>query len=184
MTLARSNVDPAPRVLASDPIVERLLNESGTAGEVQAQQQVPDAQQHAVQKCDETSVAEARELFNETPIPESSLTLRVTMPAKNKGGRPRRLTDEVRQQVALLLSVGLSRRRAAQRVGVSHTTISRAAKEDPVFAEQLERAEHLAASERTVHIAKLSRRSWKAAAWLILHHEKYPSVAETRSEEW
>jgi hypothetical protein len=136
-----------------------------------AEEQRSQPQQDAVEKAGQASVEKAAEFFDETLISEAAPPLGTS--AKRKGGRPRLLTDEVRRQVVLLLSVGLSRRRAAERVGVSHTTISQAAKNDPDFAAELERAEDLAGAERNLHIAALSRRSWKAAAWLVVHHQKY-----------
>lgn len=94
---------------------------------------------------------------------------------------PRVLTHETVEEFCRLLSVGLSRRQAAARLDVDHSTVSKAAKEDPELATLLQRAEDLAAGEPLLCLIAASRKSWRAALSLIKHrqnlHEPTP-VAE------
>jgi hypothetical protein len=84
MALARPKIGVAGFVLPSVDINQEFLNESGTPLSPLAEEQVPETQQDAVATQEESSVQEAAELFNETPV--------APKPAKNKGGRPRLLT--------------------------------------------------------------------------------------------
>jgi hypothetical protein len=95
-----------------------------------------------------------------------------------KRGRPTVLTPEVQSQLALLLSLGISRRQAAAHLDLDPSTVSHAAKRDPQFAQLLERAESLAGAHSWLCIAAESRHNWRAAAWLIEHQRKYPPASQ------
>ena len=89
---------------------------------------------------------------------------------------PRRpaLDDEKKKIVIRILRKGHSRRRAAEFVGCSPTTIRRAALRDPAFAESIAKAE--SESEilclNSVKEAGMEKRYWRAAAWLL--ERRYP----------
>src|SRR5690606_3736014 len=85
----------------------------------------------------------------------------------SRGGRPTVVTPAIKEQLCLLLSLGLSRRQAAAYLDISHTTIANLAERDPDFALGLERAEDLKVAEALIFVAAESRRNWRAAAWLI-----------------
>ncbi|MBC7856228.1 MAG: hypothetical protein IAF94_22585 [Pirellulaceae bacterium] len=94
---------------------------------------------------------------------------------------PRVLTPETVEEFCRLLSVGLSRRKAAARLDIDASTVSKAAKEDPELAALIQRAEDIAAGDPFLCLIAASRKSWRAALSLIRHrqnlHEPTP-VAE------
>jgi hypothetical protein len=82
----------------------------------------------------------------------------------------REVLNELRQSVVVaLLSQGFSRRTAARHVGVSHTSIARAAARDPHFAKKMSDAESVADYSvlKTVRDAGRQEKYWRAAAWLL-----------------
>lgn len=83
------------------------------------------------------------------------------------GGRPPRLDQKLKEFVCLLVSVGMSRRKAAVVVGCNPSTISHAAKRSELFSQQLKRAEALAELDYFSKMVQASSRSWQAAAWLL-----------------
>jgi hypothetical protein len=94
-----------------------------------------------------------------------------------RGGRPTVMTPQVKEQLCLLLSLGLSKRQAASYLDFDQSTITRAASRDPDFARGLARAEDLRVTEPLLHIVAESRRNWRAAAWLVTHAPKIKSKA-------
>jgi hypothetical protein len=83
---------------------------------------------------------------------------------------PREVLDPGKKAMVLaLLVAGFSRRAAAKRVGVSHTTIARAATRDKLFATQLLDAEWRTDYEalKLVRSAAREEKYWRAAAWLL-----------------
>lgn len=83
---------------------------------------------------------------------------------------PREVLDPGKKAMVLaLLLAGLSRRAAAKRVGVSHTTIARAANRDKLFATQLLDAEWRTDYEalKLVRSAARQEKYWRAAGWLL-----------------
>ncbi len=83
---------------------------------------------------------------------------------------PREVLNELRQKMlCALLMQGFSRRTAARHVGVSHTSIARAAARDPRFARELSNAESVADLSilKTVRDAGRQEKYWRAAAWLL-----------------
>lgn len=92
----------------------------------------------------------------------------------SKGGRPKAVTPQIQEQLCLLLSVGLSRRQAAAYLGIDHTTVSRTATKDAEFSADLKRAEDVAAGRPLLSIFDASRKSWRAAVWLVEHRRLHP----------
>jgi hypothetical protein len=90
------------------------------------------------------------------------------------------LDDVKKKEIVAILSQGCSRRRAAQYVGCSPSTIRRTALRDPPFAEALMRAE--AQSEITcltsVRKAGKKEQYWRAAAWVL--ERRYPEAYALR----
>lgn len=74
----------------------------------------------------------------------------------------------------MLLSVGLSRRQAAARLDIDHSTVSQAAGRDEEFAALLKRAEEMAASEPMLCLIAASRKNWRAALTLINFKRQFP----------
>jgi len=84
--------------------------------------------------------------------------------------RPRTiLDDKKRSEIIAILSVGCSRATAARYVGCHPTTIRRTALREPVFAEQILRAEtaHEILHLRNINDAGKEGRYWRASAWAL-----------------
>lgn len=93
------------------------------------------------------------------------------MPAKQ--GRPKKLTDKVKEQVLQYIRDGLAQGRAATLAGLSPSTISEAKKSDPVFFEALKDAE-CGFEHRCLLGLLLSEKGWQRFAWLL--ERKFPKV--------
>lgn len=85
--------------------------------------------------------------------------------AKHAGGRPLKLTDDVRAEVIVLISEGVSQEKAAEIVGVVPTAIREHAKKHPEFLRDLARAH---AKFYRKHLSKIDdSEDWKASQWLL-----------------
>jgi hypothetical protein len=84
-----------------------------------------------------------------------------------RSGRPTVMTPQVKEQLCLMLSLGLSRRQAASYLDIDHSTITHAAERDPDFARGLAKAEDLRVAEPLLHIvgtaAQLACRRFRAS---------------------
>lgn len=112
------------------------------------------------------------EIDKEVPLPADNNPTDETATERKPDRKPdsREVLNELRQSVVVaLLSQGFSRRTAARHVGVSHTSIARAAARDPKFAKKLSDAESVADFSilRTVRDAARQEKYWRAAAWLL-----------------
>ena len=107
----------------------------------------------------------------------------------SRGGRPKVLTPEVKEELCKLLSIGLSRRQAASWLDIDHSTISHMAARDEDFARSITRAEELASVQPMMVLAAASRKNWRAAAWMLTHNlKREPVLSEEEKnqkvEEW
>jgi len=86
-----------------------------------------------------------------------------------KVGRPPVLDDAKRREILAILSVGCSRRSAAQYVGCSPKTIQNTAERDPEFAQRLQHAGQASEIEflRSIKKAAKKEQYWRAAAWAL-----------------
>lgn len=108
-------------------------------------------------------------------LAESDLLSKLPQPVLTAGrGRPKAVTPQLQEQLCLLLSVGLSRRQAAAYLGIDHTTLSHTAARDADLSQDLKRAEDIAAGRPLLSIFDASRKSWRAAVWLVEHRRQYP----------
>jgi hypothetical protein len=82
-------------------------------------------------------------------------------------GRPPVLDETKRREIVAMLSVGCSRRAAAQYVGCAPGTLTQTALRDPHFADQLNRAQMRFELGALHRIQQASHRSWQANAWLL-----------------
>jgi len=101
----------------------------------------------------------------------------------SRGGRPTVLTPEVREQIFKLLAVGMSRRQAGAYLDIDPTTITHAAKREPEFAQNLQRAEQLGSVQPLMTLMAASKRNWRAAAWLLKHRKEAPEKPTPEEEE-
>lgn len=125
---------------------------------------------------------------SETPTSDTLRELLPELPplvGMTRGGRPSVLTAHVKEQLFLLLSLGLSRRQAASYLDIDHSTIAHACERDPDFARGLGRAEDLRVAGALLHVVAQARRNWRAAAWLVEHAPKikHKPTAEDREQK-
>ena len=97
--------------------------------------------------------------------------------------RSRVMTRDVRWQICCYLQAGMSRRQAAAFVGCHHTAITRAAQRDAQFAAELEQSERISEALPMLRIVKASRKSWRAAAWLVKNNKPHGWLRREHQEE-
>jgi hypothetical protein len=119
-----------------------------------------------------------------TPEEEPAYIPRVFSPGPySRGGRPKVLTPQVKEELCKLLSIGLSRRQAASWLDIDHSTISHMAARDEDFARSITRAEELASVQPMMVMAAAARKSWRAAAWMLTHNLKRPPVLSEEEKD-
>ena len=84
------------------------------------------------------------------------------------------LTKEAR--LLICLSMGMSMRAAARTIGCCHTTFVKRAKRDEHFAAQIEQAKQQARADPLRELYAASRKSWRAAAWLLEYLDRKQRV--------
>ncbi|QDU29785.1 hypothetical protein ETAA8_49000 [Anatilimnocola aggregata] len=98
--------------------------------------------------------------------------------------RKRLITQEVAEQICLLLSIGFSRRQAAAYLGFSPGTITNAVARDPELGFQLHRAETISDLQPELTVMAEARKNWRAAAWYLEFKKKNPRpLSEEEKEE-
>ena len=103
--------------------------------------------------------------------------------ARPRRGRPAVFDDHSKGKLVALLSLGMSLRQAAAVLGVSHGTIRNTLKADPALAEEITAARFQAQLQPLASVIRESRRSWKAATWLLKYLDaKIASNEETPDE--
>ena len=127
-----------------------------------------------------------------TPPPESAdatdLDELVTSAIRRaKRGRPAAFDDHAKGKLVALLALGLSLRQAASVLGVCHATIRNTLQADPALVEEITAAKFSAQVQPLACVVRESRRSWKAATWLLKYldgkiggHEETPEEARER----
>jgi len=80
---------------------------------------------------------------------------------------PGAIDDFGRGRLVTLLAMGLSIRQAAAAVGVSHTAVRLEIRRNPELLVQVELARQHARLEPLLVIIRESKRSWRAASWLM-----------------
>jgi hypothetical protein len=99
-------------------------------------------------------------------------------PMLSKVGRPTVLSPAVKNQLYILLSLGLSRKQAAWYLGFDPSTISHAAKKEEPFAQDLTRAEQLSGLQPHLAIRAASMTNWRAAVWVLQNQNREKSSGE------
>ena len=94
-----------------------------------------------------------------------------------KPGRPPVLDEGKQREIVAIISMGCSRRTAAQYVGCDRKTIQNTAERNEKFAEKLERAQSQAVVTHVKNINSAAKKAqyWRAAAWALerLNPEEY-----------
>lgn len=104
--------------------------------------------------------------------PKSTARLDSATPRKRS---PRYVLDDVkRREICAVISVGCTRRVAAEYVGCSRNTILMTAKRDPEFAAQLLKADHTCEVHSLTLLNKAGKdlRNWRVLTWLL--ERKFP----------
>ena len=97
--------------------------------------------------------------------------------------RTRVFNDFARGKLVTLLAIGLSLRQAASALGVSHTAVRGELKRNPELLEQVNAARFQAQIEPLLVIIRESRRSWRAATWLVKYLQARIMLREGTPEE-
>ena len=86
-----------------------------------------------------------------------------------KRGRPPVLDEIKQREIVAIVSMGCSRRTAAQYVGCAPSTIQYTAERNEKFAEKLERAQSQAVVTHVKNINSAAKKAqyWRAAAWAL-----------------
>ena len=117
----------------------------------------------------------AAELFESAaPAEEEASTVEVVKPEKPRVNSKRNspLTESEEDRFLLCLNYGFSLRQAAAAVGCSHSTMVKRAKRDAAFAHKIAQAKASARLDPLWEITIASRKSWRAAAWLLTYLER------------
>jgi hypothetical protein len=84
-------------------------------------------------------------------------------------GRKCVFDEFLRGRLVSLLAMGLSIRQAAAAIGLSHNAVWKEMKRNPELTEQVNAARFQAQIEPLLVIVRESKRSWRAATWLLKH---------------
>jgi hypothetical protein len=93
----------------------------------------------------------------------------VSAVSANRGGRPRLLNPDKKEQFCQLLRIGAPRGAAARVLGMTAQTVRNAIRHDPDFAARAQEAEHACERRALLNIDSVARNSWRASAWLLEH---------------
>jgi hypothetical protein len=96
------------------------------------------------------------------------------------GGRPRKLDQQAKELVCCLVNKGHTLSEAAAFVACDRNTILNERKRDPQFDANVKRARRMRMVDPLDAIARASRTSWRAAAWLADFHRRTESEARER----
>lgn len=110
--------------------------------------------------------------------------------AKPRRGRKSVFDEQAKGKLIALLAMGLSVRQSAACLGVSHTTVQNTLKADGELSEEIKAARFQAQLEPLVCIIRESKRSWRAATWLMKYldsklaaHDETPDERRKRQDE-
>jgi hypothetical protein len=98
-------------------------------------------------------------------------------------GRKSVFDDFLRGRLVSLLAMGLSLRQAAAALGLSHSAVWKELKRNPELTEQVTSARFQAQIEPLLVILRESKRSWRAATWIVNHLQRQVSQREETPDE-
>jgi hypothetical protein len=94
------------------------------------------------------------------------------------------LDAEARGKLIALLVVGFSLRQAAGVIGVSHTALRKLLARDPELMTEVNVSRSRAAMEPLAVVIRESKRSWRAATWLLKYLDSKLYSREETLDEW
>jgi hypothetical protein len=107
-----------------------------------------------------------------------------------RAGRKNVFDEFLRGRLVSLLAMGLSIRQSAAALGLSHNAVWKELQRNPEVSEQVNAARFQAQIEPLLVVMRESRRSWRAATWLLNYlgkqigsHEETPDEARRRNRE-
>jgi IS30 family transposase len=98
-------------------------------------------------------------------------------------GRKHVLDEFMRGRLVSLLAMGLTLRQAASALGLSHVAIWKELKRNAGLSEEVNAARFQAQIEPLLVILRESKRSWRAATWLINYLSKSLAASEETLDE-
>lgn len=133
-------------------------------------------EQQTPNRVSQTQVAIAQHVPEE--VRELLLKIGVNLHAVEPG-RKHVLDEFMRGRLVSLLAMGLTLRQAAAALGLSHVSIWKALRKDETLAEEVNAARFQAQIEPLLVILRESKRSWRAATWLIGYMNKWLNKRES-----
>ena len=120
----------------------------------------------------------------ETPTEMQQLLVKIGVNLQvNQLGRKRVLDAFMRGRLVSLLAMGLTLRQSAAALGLSHNAIWKELKKNAELSEQVNAARFQAQIEPLLVILRESKRSWRAATWLVNYLSKSLSRREESADE-
>ena len=98
-------------------------------------------------------------------------------------GRKHVFDDFLRGRLVSLLALGLSIRQSAAALGLSHVAVWKELKRNPELEEQVNAARTQAQIEPLLVILRESKRSWRAATWVLKHLQQQMAQRDETPEE-
>jgi hypothetical protein len=130
----------------------------------------------------DSSEAAAHYVGAEPASPEPNRHPLVVKPATAIATRRNQpLTPSEEDRCLLLLSYGASMRQAASAIGCCHSTLVKRAQRDEQFSAALDRAREQARADPLLTLHEASKKSWRAAAWLLGYLERRDNRSRAQS---
>jgi hypothetical protein len=100
-----------------------------------------------------------------------------------RSGRKHVFDDFLRGRLVSLLAMGLSIRQSAAALGLSHVAVWKELKRNPELEEQVNAARYQAQVEPLLVILRESKRSWRAATWVLNYLQRQIKEREETPDE-
>jgi hypothetical protein len=139
----------------------------------------------AGERADENGVNHAQVVVASEDAPEIApllVQLGVNLEAARLG-RKHVFDDFLRGRLVSLLAMGLSIRQSAAALGLSHVAVWKELKRNPDLEEQINAARTQAQIEPLLVILRESKRSWRAATWVLKHLQRQMAQRDETPEE-
>lgn len=160
---------------------QHVTADDGTSAEMPAEAALPSAGKHeAANPVNHAQVLVPQDTPSDVHAVLATLGVNLT-PALV--GRKHVFDEFLRGRLVSLLAMGLSIRQAAAAIGVSHVAVWKEMKRNPELTEQVNAARFQAQIEPLLVILRESKRSWRAATWLMKYLRDSVATREETPEE-